>query len=159
MLRWQVDAGAKRARGAPKEVTYKFQGGLRLVEPYDFDFTTHVKQRWVGRSLLEVCACEFVAFPRDYYAASIAAGRVTVDGRPVRSEHVLRDGELIAPWRTSGRWAARCTVRCAAERTRCWIAAPYRQGDRCCGPSLAVKSPCRVATDFIKDTSKLKELK
>lgn len=84
-----------QAATAPEHVTYKIQGGLRHVEPYDFDFTTHVKQRWVGRTLLEVCACEFVAFPRDYYEASIAAGRVTVDGQPVKSEHVLRDGQLI----------------------------------------------------------------
>lgn len=84
----------KRGR-VSQAVTYKIQGGLRHVEPYDFDFTTHVKQRWVGRTLLEVCACEFVAFPRDYYEASIAAGRVTVDGQPVKSEHVLRDGQLI----------------------------------------------------------------
>ncbi|CAJ1337431.1 unnamed protein product [Effrenium voratum] len=86
----------KRGRAtAPEHVTYQLQGGLRHVEPYDFDFTTHVKQRWVGRSILEVCACEFVAFPRHYYEASIAAGRVTVDGRRVQAEHVLRDGELI----------------------------------------------------------------
>ena len=30
------------------------------------------------------------------WEASIAAGRVTVDGQPVKSEHVLRDGQLIA---------------------------------------------------------------
>lgn len=84
-----------RVSKGPEHVTYRLQGGLRHVEPYDFDFTTHVKQRWVGRTLLEVCACEFVAFPRDYYEASIAAGRVTVDGQAVKSEHVLRDGQLI----------------------------------------------------------------
>ena len=60
---------------------------------------------------LQVCACEFVAFPRDYYEAtakpqvvvqngfesqaSIEAGRVTVDGKAVKSGHVLRDGQRI----------------------------------------------------------------
>eukprot|EP00913_Durusdinium_trenchii_P003454 g3198.t1 len=48
-----------------------------------------------GPEHVRVCACEFVAFPRDYYEASIAAGRVTVDGQAVKSEHVLRDGQLI----------------------------------------------------------------
>ncbi|CAE7773263.1 RPUSD2 [Symbiodinium pilosum] len=83
------------AATGPEHVTYRVQGGLRHVEPYDFDFTTHVKQRWIGRTLLEVCACEFVAFPRDYYEASIEAGRVTVDGKAVKSGHVLRDGQRI----------------------------------------------------------------
>ncbi|CAE8631170.1 unnamed protein product [Polarella glacialis] len=78
-----------------RHVTYRLEDGLRHVEPYDFDFTTFVKQRWLGRSLLEVCASEFLAFPRDYYEASIEAGRVTVDGQRVLTGHILRDGQRI----------------------------------------------------------------
>lgn len=78
-----------------ERVSYRLDGGLRHVEPYDFDFTTHVKQRWVGRTLLEVFVGEFVAYSAGYYRASIEAGRVTVDGQKVGPGHVLRDGERI----------------------------------------------------------------
>jgi len=79
----------------PSRVTYRLEDGLRHVEPYDFDFTTHVKQRWVGRTLLEVFACEFVAYSEAYYRASIEAGRVTVDGQRVPPGHVLHENERI----------------------------------------------------------------
>jgi len=76
-------------------VTYRLEHGLRHVEPYDFDFTTHVKGRWLGRSLLEVFAREFVAYSEDYYRESIQQGRVTVDGQQVTPGHVLRENERI----------------------------------------------------------------
>ena len=49
------------------------------------------------------------------FKASIAAGRVTVDGQAVKSEHVLRDGQLIVFW-------PRCFVlgesgRCKGKRS------------------------------------------
>lgn len=91
-------ASAKRGPGlatCPSRVTYRLEHGLRHVEPYDFDFTTHVKQRWVGRTLLEVFACEFVAYSEGYYRASIEAGRVTVDGQRVAPGHVLHENERI----------------------------------------------------------------
>jgi len=76
-------------------VTYRLEHGLRHVEPYDFDFTTHVKGRWVGRTLLEVFAREFVAYSEDYYRDSIQQGRVTVDGQQVTPGHVLQENERI----------------------------------------------------------------
>ena len=77
------------------EVTYRVENGLRHVEPYDFDFTTHVKQRWVGHQLLEVFCREFVAYSEEYYRAAIDSGLVTVDGQPVSPTHVLCPNEKI----------------------------------------------------------------
>ena len=66
----------------------------------------------------QVCACEFVAFPKHYYEASIAEGRVTVDGQAVKSEHVLRDGQLIAPWAEAQR---NCDWKILMTSTSCNI--------------------------------------
>lgn len=90
-----ADAAPSLGAACPENVTYRIEHGLRHVEPYDYDFTTHVKQRWVGRTLLEVFACEFVAYPESYYRASIEAGRVTVDGCRVAPVHILRENERI----------------------------------------------------------------
>ena len=35
------------------------------VEPYEYEFRVHAKQRWLGQSLLEVFAKEFIAFSRE----------------------------------------------------------------------------------------------
>lgn len=78
-----------------KEATYRLENGLRHVEPYDFDFTTHVKQRWLGHQLLEVFCREFVAYSEEYYRAAIDSGLVTVDGQRVSSTHVLCPNEKI----------------------------------------------------------------
>jgi len=83
------------ATTAVEDVRYRIEGGLRHVEPYDFDFTTFVKQRWLGRKLLEVFCKEFIAYSSAYYKAAIEAGRVTVNGQQVSPEHVLKNGERI----------------------------------------------------------------
>jgi len=80
---------------APQEVTYRVEQGLRHVEPYNFDFTTFAKKRWVGKGILEVFVQEFVAYSEAYYRGAIEDGRVTVDGCRVPICHILQDGEKI----------------------------------------------------------------
>ena len=52
------------------ETSYYFEGGLRKVRPYYYDFRTYCKGRWVGRSLLPpVAGCAAVeASPPPYYS-------------------------------------------------------------------------------------------
>ena len=37
---------------------------LRVVKPYLYTYATFVKQRWIGRQVLEVYANEFGSFPK-----------------------------------------------------------------------------------------------
>ncbi|CAK0797926.1 unnamed protein product [Prorocentrum cordatum] len=141
--RRQAADGAKRVRpdgaaGAtrPESVTYKVERGLRHIEPYDFDFTTHVKQRWVGRPILEVFAGEFVAYPEEYYRASIEAGRVTVDGRKVSSGHVLQENERIV------HRAVRCRENPVLDRGPIRVVAETEETPGNCS-SLASRARCR----------------
>jgi hypothetical protein len=46
-------------RATPEPPTYYFDKGLRKVKPYDYVFSTHAKQRWYGRTILEVFCTEF----------------------------------------------------------------------------------------------------
>ncbi|KAF5899579.1 RNA pseudouridylate synthase domain-containing protein 2, partial [Clarias magur] len=65
------------------ETSYYFEGGLRKVHPYYFDFKTYCKGRWVGKTLLEVFSSEFRAEPLDYYRKAIKEGRIHLNEIPV----------------------------------------------------------------------------
>lgn len=83
------------------ETSYYFEGGLRKVRPYYFDFRTYCKGRWVGRSLLHVFGTEFRAQPLAYYRAAARAGRLRLNEEPVRDlDIVLKVGGpgWALPW-------------------------------------------------------------
>lgn len=65
------------------ETTYYFEGGLRKVNPYYFDFKTYCKGRWVGKSLLEVFKSEFRAESIEYYQKAAREGRIRLNETPV----------------------------------------------------------------------------
>lgn len=65
------------------ETSYYFEGGLRKVYPYYFDFTTYCKGRWIGKTLLEVFKSEFRAHSLDYYNKAVKKGRIKLNETPV----------------------------------------------------------------------------
>lgn len=46
---------------------YKIENGLRYVLPYQHQFKTFTKGRWIGKSIYEVFVSEFKAFSPEYY--------------------------------------------------------------------------------------------
>ncbi|XP_003418792.2 pseudouridylate synthase RPUSD2 [Loxodonta africana] len=78
------------------ETSYYFEGGLRKVRPYYFDFQTYCKGRWVGRSLLDVFSTEFRAHPLAYYEAAVRAGRLRLNEERVQDlSIVLKDNDFL----------------------------------------------------------------
>ncbi|XP_008568455.1 PREDICTED: RNA pseudouridylate synthase domain-containing protein 2 [Galeopterus variegatus] len=78
------------------ETSYYFEGGLRKVRPYFFDFRTYCKGRWVGHSLLHVFSTEFRAQTLAYYEAAARAGRLHLNEEPVRDlSIVLKDNDFL----------------------------------------------------------------
>lgn len=78
------------------ETSYYFEGGLRKVRPYYFDFRTYCKGRWVGHSLMHVFSTEFRAQPLAYYEAAIRAGRLHLNEEPVQDlSIVLKDNDFL----------------------------------------------------------------
>lgn len=65
------------------ETSYYFEGGLRKVHPYYFDFKTYCKGRWIGKTLLEVFSSEFRAEPLDYYKKAVKEGRIRLNETPL----------------------------------------------------------------------------
>jgi hypothetical protein len=53
------------------ETSYYFADGLRHVRPYHFKYRTNVKERWSGRTLLEVYTTEFAAYSAEYYVSPV----------------------------------------------------------------------------------------
>lgn len=62
------------------------------VKPYYFDFKCHVKQRWEGKSLIDVVCCEFPARTRQYYEQALVTGRLRIEGQEARADTLLRSG-------------------------------------------------------------------
>nr|XP_060616393.1 pseudouridylate synthase RPUSD2 [Anolis sagrei ordinatus] len=78
------------------ETSYYFEGGLRKVRPYFFDFQTYCKGRWVGRSLLQVFGAEFRSQPLEAYRAAAEAGRLRLNERPVKDLGVrLKNNDFL----------------------------------------------------------------
>ncbi|KAJ7989294.1 hypothetical protein DPEC_G00317990 [Dallia pectoralis] len=78
------------------ETTYYFEGGLRKVHPYYFDFKTYCKGRWIGISLLEIFRSEFRAEPLEYYIKASKLGRIRLNETPVEDLSItLRNNDFL----------------------------------------------------------------
>ncbi|XP_041810130.1 RNA pseudouridylate synthase domain-containing protein 2 isoform X2 [Chelmon rostratus] len=78
------------------ETSHYFEGGLRKVRPYYFDFKTYCKGRWIGKSLLEVFKSEFRAESIEYYQRAAKEGRIRLNESPVEDlSVVLRNNDLM----------------------------------------------------------------
>lgn len=71
------------------ETSHYFEGGLRKVRPYYFDFKTYCKGRWIGKSLLEVFKSEFRAESIEYYQRAAKEGRIRLNESPVEDLSVV----------------------------------------------------------------------
>ncbi|XP_013773914.1 RNA pseudouridylate synthase domain-containing protein 2-like isoform X2 [Limulus polyphemus] len=78
------------------ETDYYIENGLRKVYPYIFTYTSYCKGRWAGEKLMDIYAREFRAHPREEYVKAVLSGSVTVNGKMVGTDYVLRDNDLIA---------------------------------------------------------------
>ena len=71
------------------ETSYYFEGGLRKVRPYYFDFKTYCKGRWLGKTLEEVFKNEFRAESIDYYLKAAKEGRIRLNETPVEDLNIV----------------------------------------------------------------------
>ncbi|XP_039179798.1 RNA pseudouridylate synthase domain-containing protein 2 [Crotalus tigris] len=78
------------------ETSYYFEGGLRKVRPYYFDYRTYCKGRWVGKKLLDVFHSEFRGRPIEYYLAAAKAGRLLLNKHPLKDlSVVLKNNDFL----------------------------------------------------------------
>ncbi|KZV28746.1 RNA pseudouridine synthase 7-like [Dorcoceras hygrometricum] len=88
---WQTPANP------PQRQDYIFRDGIRYVKPYYFEFISHAKNRWAGKTIVDLFAEEFKGRPRDYYVcAYLKAGRIQVDGQVVPVSYVVQSSQKLA---------------------------------------------------------------
>ncbi|KAM4065886.1 RNA pseudouridylate synthase domain-containing protein [Hirsutella rhossiliensis] len=82
--------------GTPWPPSYYIEDGLRRVEPYHWTYNTYCKERWRGRTLIEVFESEFRDRTTEYYRTAMESGQIFINGKRVGPEHVLRNGDLVS---------------------------------------------------------------
>ncbi|CAK9181472.1 unnamed protein product [Ilex paraguariensis] len=70
--------------------------GIRYVRPYYFEFICHVKNRWAGKTIVDMFAEEFKGRPRDYYVSAVKCGRIQVDGQKVHVSYIVQPSQKIS---------------------------------------------------------------
>ena len=68
---------------------------LRYKPAYWWPYRTFVKERWIGRELLEVVSTEFRDRSVDYYRHALESGVTSVNGARVGPKFILRNGDRI----------------------------------------------------------------
>ncbi|KAK6794813.1 hypothetical protein RDI58_008266 [Solanum bulbocastanum] len=87
---WQTPANP------PERHDYIFRNGIRYVKPYYFEFISHVKNRWAGKTIVDLFSDEFKGRPRDYYESAVKSGRIQVDGQKVSVSYVVQSSQKIS---------------------------------------------------------------
>ncbi|KAI5927384.1 RluA family pseudouridine synthase [Camillea tinctor] len=75
---------------------YIIENGLRRVAPYYYTYNTWCKKRWIGREILDIFESEFRDRPIEYYKNAMEAGQICVNSKPVPTNHILKNGELVS---------------------------------------------------------------
>ncbi|KAF7834067.1 RNA pseudouridine synthase 7 [Senna tora] len=87
---WQTPANP------PEAHDYIFRNGRRYVRPYYFEFIAHVKNRWAGKTIVDLFAEEFKGRPYEYYVNAVECGRIQVDGEMVPVSYVVKSSQKIS---------------------------------------------------------------
>jgi len=78
------------------EPEYYYEGGLRYVRPYHFEYQTYAKERWLGRSILDVFRREFRDRPASYYQMAIEKELIRINGGSCSLDHIVENSDLIS---------------------------------------------------------------
>ncbi|KAG2678471.1 hypothetical protein I3760_11G003400 [Carya illinoinensis] len=87
---WQTPANP------PEPQDYIFRNGRRHVLPYYFEFISHVKNRWAGKTIVDLFSEEFKGRPYDYYVSAVKCGRIQVDGEIVPVSYIVKRSQKIS---------------------------------------------------------------
>ncbi|KAJ4959969.1 hypothetical protein NE237_019879 [Protea cynaroides] len=80
----------------PERRDYIFLNGRRQVRPYYFEFISHVKKRWAGKTIVDLFAEEFKGRPYDYYVGAVKSGRIQVEGQIVSVSYIVQPSQKIS---------------------------------------------------------------
>ena len=76
---------------------YYLENGLRRVAPYHYTYNTFCKQRWRGRTILDIFSSEFRDRDREYYRNAIETGQIAINGKPCAdTTTVVKNGDVVS---------------------------------------------------------------
>lgn len=78
-----------------KGASWVIDGNLRRVPPYFYTYLTFCKQRWIGRTLLDIFSSEFRDRSEAYYRRAIESGLVLVNDETATMDTKMGNGDLI----------------------------------------------------------------
>lgn len=87
---WQTPANL------PERHDYIYSNGIRYVKPYYFEFICHVKNRWAGKTVVDLFSEEFKGRSRNYYVAAVKAGRIQVNGKRIPVSYIVQSSQKIS---------------------------------------------------------------
>ncbi|RAL54275.1 hypothetical protein DM860_001403 [Cuscuta australis] len=90
MIMWQTPANP------PERHDYIYSNGIRYVKPYYFEFICHVKNRWAGKTVVDLFSEEFKGRSRNYYVAAVKAGRIQVNGKRIPVSYIVQPSQKIS---------------------------------------------------------------
>lgn len=82
--------------GSPWPPPYYFEDDLRRVRPYHWTYNTYCKERWRGRTLIDIFESEFRDRPLAYYRTSMESGAIYVNGKRVGPDYLVRNGDMVS---------------------------------------------------------------
>jgi tRNA pseudouridine synthase 8/2,5-diamino-6-(5-phospho-D-ribitylamino)-pyrimidin-4(3H)-one deaminase len=89
------NADDEHAEAGPSTSTTKKEIALRREPAYWHEHHTHVKQRWVGRTLLEVMVTDFYQRTSAYYQWAIHQGHCNINGKKGTPNYRLQQGDQL----------------------------------------------------------------
>ncbi|BEI80740.1 hypothetical protein CcaverHIS002_0112690 [Cutaneotrichosporon cavernicola] len=94
-----ADSSSDHATAESTDTEMRYPNGmhpmLRYCKPYWWPYRTFVKNRWIGRQLLEVIATEFRDRSVEYYRHALESGVTRVNGVAAYPEYILRNGDRL----------------------------------------------------------------
>lgn len=68
---------------------------FRVVHPYPYTFASYCKERWIGRTVLDVYTAEFGSYPENYYIAAIQQGRILISDEKVDLDYKIQEKDVL----------------------------------------------------------------
>ena len=73
----------------------KIENNIRFIEPYEFKYQLYIKQRWLGKKLLEVLQTEFHSYTKEYFIEAINNGKILINEKKVSEDYLLKDNDFM----------------------------------------------------------------
>lgn len=73
----------------------KIENNMRFIEPYDFKYQLYIKERWLGKKIIDVLETEFNSYSREYFLNAINDGKILINDKKVTKDYILKRNDFL----------------------------------------------------------------